>query len=542
MEYPLLSEYQDAILDAEDNFNRLADLRPVLDGNGKPVMSSGNFAVVFKMTDGDKDYAVKCFLKEQNGRAEAYQQICDYLSCIPSPYLVHTEYIEDELFVDTNQSDDDEFPVLVMDLVSGVSLDNYVKKIKDDQSRRVQLANEFRELTFWLLNQDFAHCDLKPDNILVTDEGHLVLVDYDGMFVPAMQGQEARELGTPLYRFRGRTTKDFDQYADDYACAFIMLVLMANTIAPIDFDVFSSPEAKDILPLFDAYLEHQQVAPYIAAFLLTASTGRLDRQVLYPLLSLRWTDKLPQIKIKKPTKRVTKSSESTLSFTVNGVSFKMIKVDGGTFTMGAHANQVAEAWDGEKPAHSVTLSSYYIAETEVTQALWQAVMGNNPSNFKDNSNNPVECVSYDDCKEFISKLNALTNKQFRLPTEAEWEFAARGGNKSRDYKYAGRDNLDEVAWYADNSDRHTHPVKTKAPNELGLYDMSGNVWEWCNDWYGGYPSTAQTNPQGPTSGSCRVGRGGSWLLDARDCRSSCRDCYCPDDRLDYLGFRLSFSE
>ncbi len=540
MEYPLLSEYQEAILNAEDNFDQLANLRPVLDAQGRPVMSSGNFAVVFKMTDGDKDYAVKCFLKEQNGRAQAYQQICDYLSCIPSPYLVHTEYIENELFVDTNQSDDEEFPVLVMDWVSGVSLDNYVKKIKNDRSRRIQLANEFRELTFWLLNQDFAHCDLKPDNILVTDEGHLVLVDYDGMFVPAMQGQEARELGTPLYRFRGRTTKDFDQYADDYACAFIMLVLMANTITPIEFDAFSSPEVKDILPHFDAYFEHQQVAPYIAAFLLTASTGRLDRQVLYPLLSHRWTDKLPQLKA--TTKRVPKPTESTLTFTINGISFKMIRVEGGTFTMGAHANQEAEAYDDEKPAHSVTLSSYYIAETEVTQALWQAIMGNNPSHFKDNSNNPVECVSYDDCKEFICKLNAHTNKQFRLPTEAEWEFAARGGNKSRNYKYAGSDNLDDVAWYYNNSGNRTHPVKTKAPNELGLYDMTGNVLEWCNDWYGGYPSTTQTNPQGPTSGSYRVYRGGSWFDDARRCRSSCRGKYNPDIGLNDLGFRLVLSE
>ena len=532
MEYPLLSEYQDAILDAEDNFNQLADLRPVLDDNGRPVMSSGNFAVVFKMTDGDKDYAVKCFLKEQKGRAEAYQQICGYLTYISSPYLVHTEYIEDELFVDTNQSDDDEFPVLVMDWVNGVNLDNYIKKIKDDESRRIQLANEFRELTFWLLNQDFAHCDLKPDNILVTDEGHLVLVDYDGMFVPAMQGQEARELGTPLYRFRGRTTKDFDQYADDYACAFIMLVLKANAIAPIDFDVFSSPEVKYILPLFSEYFENQQVAPYIAEFLLVASTGRLDRQARFPLFSLQHT----------ATKQSTNPLESSLIFTVNGISFKMIKVEGGTFMMGAHANQEDEAWDDEKPAHLVTLSSYYIAETEVTQALWQAVMGNNPSCFKDNINNPVESVSYENCEEFIYKLNKLTGKQFRLPTEAEWEFAARGGNKSKDYIYAGSNNLDVVAWYGDKSDGHTHPVKTKAPNELGLYDMTGNVWEWCNDWYGDYSSNAQTNPQGPTNGYTRVNRGGSWRNIWDDCCSSYRNDNNPSSRYFYLGFRLSLSE
>ena len=237
------------------------------------------------------------------------------------------------------------------------------------------------------------------------------------------------------------------------------------------------------------------------------------------------------------------TSESILTFTINGIPFKMIKVDGGTFTMGPHGNQEADALDWEKPAHSVTLSSYYIAETVVTQALWQAVMGNNPSRFQDNLNNPVEQVSYDDCKEFISKLNALTNKKFRLPTEAEWEFAARGGNKSKDYIYAGSDNLDNVAWYDGNSDDHTHPVKTKAPNELGLYDMTGNVWEWCNDWYEEYPSTVQTNPQGPDSGIYRVARGDSWNWEsAAGYRSSSRTG-CIPEYLDYfLGFRLALSE
>jgi formylglycine-generating enzyme required for sulfatase activity len=234
------------------------------------------------------------------------------------------------------------------------------------------------------------------------------------------------------------------------------------------------------------------------------------------------------------------TSESILTFTVNGVSFKMVKVDGGTFMMGAHANQENEARYNEKPVHSVTLSSYYIAETEVTQALWQAVMGNNPSIFKDNTNNPVECVSYNDCKKIIGKLNTLTNKKFRLPTEAEWEFAARGGNKSRNYKYAGSDNLGEVA--ISNSDSRTHPVKTKAPNELDLYDITGNVWEWCNDWYGDYASDMQTNPQGPTSGSYHVFRGGSWGSDAWSCRSSCRRYGNPGIRYCNLGFRLALDD
>ena len=194
-------------------------------------------------------------------------------------------------------------------------------------------------------------------------------------------------------------------------------------------------------------------------------------------------------------------------FMVNGVSFEMVRVEGGTFRMGATSEQEDEADDDEKLVHSVTLSSYYIGKTEVTQALWQAVMGSNPSHFK-GADLPVEFVTWNECQEFIQKLNRLTGSNFRLPTEAEWEFACRGGNNSRGHKYSGSNDIDNVAWYWDNSGRKTHPVATKAPNELGIYDMSGNVWEWCADWYGGYSSSAQTNPKGPYGGSGRVYRGG----------------------------------
>ena len=235
------------------------------------------------------------------------------------------------------------------------------------------------------------------------------------------------------------------------------------------------------------------------------------------------------------------SSEGDQTFTVTGngktVSFKMIRVDGGTFTMGATSEQGSDAWDSEKPAHQVTLSSYHIGETEVTQALWGAVMGSNPSLFK-GASRPVEQVSWDDCQIFIGKLNSLTGKTFRLPSEAEWEFAARGGTKSRSYKYSGSNNLSSVAWYTDNSSSETHPVKTKSPNELGIYDMSGNVWEWCQDWYGSYSSGSQTNPTGPSSGSYRVIRGGCWYGLARGCRVSCRKIYNPDDP-ENSGLRLA---
>jgi len=229
----------------------------------------------------------------------------------------------------------------------------------------------------------------------------------------------------------------------------------------------------------------------------------------------------------------------TTTYTVGGVSFKMVAVQGGTFTMGATAEQGSDAYDSENPAHQVTLSSYSIGQTEVTQELWQAVMGSNPSRFTGNLQRPVEGVSWNDCQTFISKLNQLTGKNFRLPTEAEWEYAARGGNQSQGYKYAGSNNIDDVAWYTSNSASTTHPVATKAPNELGLYDMSGNVWEWCQDRYGSYSSNTQTNPTGPTSGSDRVGRGGSWYGSARACRVSSRTDYLPSFPSSLLGLRLA---
>ena len=231
------------------------------------------------------------------------------------------------------------------------------------------------------------------------------------------------------------------------------------------------------------------------------------------------------------------------TFTVKGVNFEMVAVEGGTFTMGATEEQGSDVYDDEKPTHQVTLSSYYIGKTEVTQELWQAVMGSNPSNFS-GTNLPVERVSWNDCHTFVTKLNALTGKNFRLPTEAEWEYAARGGNKRKGYKYSGSNTIDDVAWYDSNSSSKTHPVATKAPNELGIYDMSGNVYEWCSDWYSSsyYSSSSQTNPTGPTSGSLRVGRGGSWHTDARYCRVSYRNYYLPVNSNYYLGLRLCLSE
>ncbi len=228
------------------------------------------------------------------------------------------------------------------------------------------------------------------------------------------------------------------------------------------------------------------------------------------------------------------------AFTVEGVTFTMVQVQGGTFTMGATPEQKLPR-DDEKPAHQVTLSSYWIGATEVTQALWQAVMGSNPSKFKGDKL-PVECVSRGDCLEFIKKLNELTGQQFRLPTEAEWEFAARGGTKSRGYQYSGSNNIDDVAWYWHNSYMEPNDVAALAANELGLYDMCGNVLEWCQDWYDSYSGDAQTDPTGPTSrprGALGVVRGGGWNCGEVNCRSARRIKCGMSVRSNNLGLRLA---
>ena len=233
------------------------------------------------------------------------------------------------------------------------------------------------------------------------------------------------------------------------------------------------------------------------------------------------------------------------TITVNGVSFKMVQVNGGTYTMGARDDDT-EAFNSEKPAHQVSVSSFYIGETEVTQALWVAVMGSNsnPSHFTGDLNRPVDQVSWNQCQEFITKLNQMTGKQFRLPTEAEWEYAARGGKMSKGYKYAGSNDINEVAWWGYEKGGTcvtygTCPVASFKPNELGLYDMTGNLFEWCQDWHGGYSSEPQTNPTGPETGTNRIVRGGCWDFDAKFCRLSYRRDYAPNGNYVCNGLRLA---
>ena len=237
---------------------------------------------------------------------------------------------------------------------------------------------------------------------------------------------------------------------------------------------------------------------------------------------------------------------SNFTETVGGVAFSMVYVKGGPFEMGCTSEQDSDCYDEEKPSHNVTLSDYYVGRYEVTQGLWKAVMVSLPSSISSSygmgDNYPVYDVNWNDIQTFITELNTKTVRTYRLPTEAEWEFAARGGNSSLKYKYSGSNTIGDVAWYSGNSGNSTHPVGTKASNELGIYDMSGNVLERVSDLYGSYSSFSVTNPTGPASGFDRVYRGGSWYSDAGDCRVSIRFYYFhPGARNPGLGFRLAVS-
>ena len=305
MNYPLISEYVEAIKAAEDNFDQLKLLRPVWGEDGEPVMTSGNFAVVFKMKDEQtgKLHAVKCFLKEQEGRAEAYRQIAEELEYVSSTFLTPIKYLDKELFVDSANSEDSEFPVLLMDWVEGQTLDKYIREHIDDQYELSLLAYQFSRLAMWLMPQPFAHGDLKPDNILVKEDGTLVLVDYDGMYVPAMKGQKARELGSPDFRHPGRTEEVFDDHIDDFSLASILLSLKAIALQPSlleeygasDRLLFSETDYRNlseskVMDALKPLMQDAELASLYSLYILALSQNNLS-QVSFRLFNLSRPDR-----------------------------------------------------------------------------------------------------------------------------------------------------------------------------------------------------------------------------------------------------------
>ena len=309
MTYPLISEYVEAVRNAEDNFDKLRNLRPVTDDNGNPVMTSGNFAVVFKMRDekNDKLYAVKCFLKDQPNRAENYRMIAEELEFVSSSFLTKFQYLDNELFVDAANADGEEFPVLLMDWVEGTNLDQYIRQHLHDSYQLHLLAYQFSRLALWLMPQPFAHGDLKPDNIMVREDGTLVLIDYDGMFVPAMKGQKAREMGSPDFRHPARTEDTFNEHIDDFSLASILLSLRVIAEEPALLEKYGAADRllfseKDYRNIHDCQLlkdifpsECPEVNTLVGLFIIALTQSDLSN-ISFRLLSLE-RPKEPKIEI-----------------------------------------------------------------------------------------------------------------------------------------------------------------------------------------------------------------------------------------------------
>lgn len=464
----------------------------------------------------------------------------------------------------------------VMEHIDGESLGDLVKRRGAlPEQEALSYIRQAADALSYIHGELINHLDVKPGNLMKrAKDGRVILIDfgvakqYDAL---TSEGTTTTPVGishgySPTEQYRKNGVQTFSPSSDVYALAATLFKLLTGTKPPEAIEVMDEG-----LPLGE--LRAKGVSEGVISAIVKAMKGRNERtqSAAVFVANLANTDErtIPVIDVPvidpeatvsvitaaKPEVRQVvapyepQAQKPIENYEANGVSFEMVPVQGGTFTMGATREQGTDAFDEERPTHSVTLSSFSIGKTEVTQELWEAVMGSNHSKFK-GPNKPVEWVSWNDCQTFIGKLNNLTGKQFRLPTEAEWEYAARGGQKSQGYKYSGSNSLGDVAWYDDNSGSTTHDVATKRPNELGLYDMSGNVWEWCSDWYGNYSSNAQTNPQGPRSGQYRVYRGGSWSSGAKICRSTLRGGFYPDGRIDLdpdfcyynLGLRLVLSE
>ena len=440
MKYPLISEYIESIKNSEDNFNELTNLRPVYDEAGEIVMSSGNFAVVFKMKDGSsgKRYAVKCFLKEQEGRDIAYQQITDELEYASSNYLCSIKYLQKELFVDSTVSSDTEFPVLLMDWAEGVTLDKYVHQHISDKYALQLITYQFCRMAAWLMSQPFAHGDLKPDNILVTEDGALVLVDYDGMYVPAMQGQKARELGSPDYRHPLRTEDCFNEHIDDFPLTLIGMSLKAIALdssllqnnARSDSLLFSESDFQDIgeclmMKSLCALLNDAEFSKLYALFILAHSQQELSA-MSFRLFLLN--------KVEKPIEEVlsTEATEEDFKYAIEdeyGVKYsrdgkKLLKASFSSWEEEYVVREGTEViCDGALQStdiESVKLPSTIISIGSVAFADSNLVSCNIPASVKYIAhNNPWggcgHIVNMDiQSKNFIKKDGILYSSDFRI--------------------------------------------------------------------------------------------------------------------------------
>lgn len=511
---------------------------------------------------------------------------------------------------------------IVMEYVPGNSLYTVIKKQSGaiKRSRAIQLFKQMLEGFVYLQSQTspVLHRDVKPGNILVTENDDIKITDFDIAKIYQESNQKITTMkGTPAYMSPEQIMSPsfIDIRADVYSLGMTFYEMLAGRL-PFDSSIHGTPAAvrdfviNDKVPPVSDF--NNRISDELVKFVAKAiHKNREERfasaaEMLSELETLEKDGKLgptetiedppepilpPTLIVPEPKKRkwilllsisiamvilsviaylaITSKTAELPKETTGKVPPEvvhppakmledMVFVEAGTFIMGCDRNK-SDCGDDELPAHEVTLSSFFISKFEVTQKLWRSVMGNNPSNVK-GDNRPVVFVSWKDAIEFCNKLSAkeglepaykidssgvscdLRSNGYRLPTEAEWEYVAKGGIKGKTFLYGGDNSIDAVAWYKSNSGGTIHEVGMKKANELGIYDLSGNVWEWCWDFYGSYKATNQNDPKGPISHANRVARGGSWNRDDKFCRTTNRYGFTPDDIGKDLGFRIVKSQ
>ena len=450
----------------------------------------------------------------------------------------------------------------VMDFIPGTSLAEQIKQQPLSEQEALNVVMQVLDALETMHTNGLYHLDVKPGNIMRDGRGHCTLIDFGASKQLSVDSLKTLSSSTmaytpgyaPLEQVQ-QNTNSIGPWTDFFALGATIYKLVTGNPPPL-------VEADDIEPDGRQFPYPPTVSPHLRHAISTMMNAARKRrpQNVAEVRELLNNVPPPPLPPKTPVEdeqthldnrknnrgtdektRREPNHPSPVNPTLQNLISNMVEVEGGTFMMGEKHSWLGGIGEDNKE-HQVTLSSFAIGRTPVTQREWQAVMGDNPSHFK-GDDLPVENVSWEDCQKFIRKLNEMTGMTFRLPTEAEWEFAARGGNKSKGYKYSGSDNIDDVVWYINNSGNKTHPVGKKSPNELGLYDMSGNVWEWCQDWYDRnyYNKSPNSNPCNNIVASARIRRGGCWSSSAG--RGSCyvafRSAGTPDHRDSSIGLRLA---
>lgn len=461
----------------------------------------------------------------------------------------------------------------VMENINGGSLDEKVKQGALPESEALCYTRQIADALSFIHSHNTLHLDIKPANILIRSNGEAVLIDFGISKHYDEQGGQTSTTPTgiskgyaPMEQYNQGLAK-FTPATDIYSLGATLYKMVTGKTPPeaslllnddeelekpdgVSFSTWTAIE-KAMEPKVKK--RPQSIADFISILGVESNDTKQVQNVKTQSEETIFINSTPTAKseetiVAKPAQfkdnensHLVECNESIKIFNVNGATFRMIKVEGGTFDMKETVSCGFLGMSSKEIVQKTTLSDYWIGETQVTQTLWKAVMGNNPSSFK-GDNLPIDSVSWNDCNKFISQLNAITKLNFRLPTEAEWEFAARGGNKTNHYIYSGSNKLEEVAWYAGNTDNASHFVASKQSNELGIFDMSGNVWEWCSDKFGDYIDGAINNPTGTKNGdNHHVRRGGSWFSHACKCNNTSRESIAADYSSANQGFRLTIS-